>query len=55
MRVGVKVAKNDEEFFEDYDEALDYIETFMQEIESLNISTDDIKINYYDSAAQENE
>ena len=48
MRIGVKVAKNDERFFVDYDEAMDYIESFMTEIESLNISTDDIIINYYD-------
>ena len=49
MRVGVTICKNDEKFFANYDEAMDYIETFMPEIEGLNISTDDIIINYYDN------
>jgi len=47
MNIGVKVCRNEEKFFKDYDEAMDYIESFMTEIESLNISTDDIIINYY--------
>lgn len=47
MKVSVKVAKNDEKLFDNYDEAMDYIESFMTEIESLNISTDDIIINYH--------
>ena len=47
MRVGVKIAESDEKMFDSYDEAMDYIEVFMPEIEALNISTDDIAINYY--------
>jgi hypothetical protein len=47
MRVGVKIIDNDEKMFDSYDEAMDYIEVFMPEIEALNISTDDIEINYY--------
>lgn len=47
MRVGVRVAKNEEKFFENYDDALDYIDTFISEIEALNISTDDIIITNY--------
>jgi hypothetical protein len=47
MRVGVKIAKNDEKLFDSYDGAMDYIEVFLPEIEALNISTDDIEINYY--------
>lgn len=52
MRVGVKVGKNDEEFFADYDDAMDYIETFIPEVEALNISTDDIIIKYYDGTEE---
>lgn len=48
MRVGVTVANNEEHIFEDYDDALDFIEDLMSEIEALNISTDDIRIEYYD-------
>lgn len=48
MRVAVTVAKNSEKTFESYDDAMNYIESFLPEIESLNISTDDIKINYYE-------
>jgi hypothetical protein len=33
--------------FNSYDEAMNYIEVFISEIEALNISTDDIQINYY--------
>lgn len=51
MRVGVRIGKNDEEFFADYDDAMNYIETFIPEIESLNLSPDDILINYYSSEA----
>jgi hypothetical protein len=48
MRVGVTVANNEEQIFDDYNDALDFIEDLMPEIESLNISTDDIRIEYYD-------
>jgi len=47
MRVGIKICKNDEKMFNSYDEAMNYIEVFISEIEALNISTDDIQINYY--------
>jgi len=47
MKVGVKICENDEKIFNSYDEAMNYIEVFMPEIEALNISTDDIIINYY--------
>lgn len=48
MRVGVTVGENEEVLFEDYNDAMDYIEDIIPEIEALNISTDDIKIEYYD-------
>jgi len=48
MRVGVTVGENDEVLFDDYNDAMDYIEDIIPEIESLNISTDDIRIEYYD-------
>lgn len=48
MRIGVTVGENDEVLFEDYDDAMNYIEDLIPEIESLNISTDDIRIEYYD-------
>lgn len=47
MRVGIKICENNEKMFDSYDEAMDYIEVFISEIEALNISTDDIEINYY--------
>lgn len=47
MRVGIKICENDEKMFDSYDEAMDYIEVFISEIEALKISTDDIEINYY--------
>ena len=47
MRVGIKICENDEKMLDSYDEAMDYIEVFISEIEALNISTDDIQINYY--------
>lgn len=53
MKIGVKVCKNDEKFFAEYDDAMDYIETFIPEIEALNISTDDIIINYYDGSKED--
>lgn len=48
MRVGVTVGENEEVLFDDYNDAMDYIEDIIPEIEALNISTDDIKIEYYD-------
>lgn len=47
MKIGVTVGENDEILFDNYDDAMDYIEEFIPEIEALNISTDDIKIEYY--------
>lgn len=47
MRVGIRICENDEKLFNSYDEAMNYIEVFISEIEALNISTDDIKITYY--------
>lgn len=48
MRVGVTIGENEEVLFDDYNDAMDYIEDIIPEIEALNISTDDIKIEYYD-------
>lgn len=48
MRVGVTIGENDEVLFDDYNDAMDYIEDIIPEVEALNISTDDIKIEYYD-------
>lgn len=48
MRVGVTVGENEEVLFDDYNDAMDYIEDIIPEVEALNISTDDIKIEYYD-------
>ena len=47
MKIGVTVGENDEILFDNYDDAMDHIEEFITEIEALNISTDDIKIEYY--------
>lgn len=51
MRVGVKIRQNPEKFFENYDDAMDYIENFIPEIETMALSPDDILINYYESTA----
>lgn len=48
MKVGVQVGENSEMIFDSYDEAMDYIEVVIPEVESLNISTDDIKVKYYE-------
>lgn len=48
MRVGVTIGENEEVLFDDYNDAMDYIEDIIPEVEALNISTDDIKIEYYD-------
>ena len=47
MKVGVQIGENSEIIFNSYDEAMDYIEVVIPEVESLNISTDDIKVKYY--------
>jgi len=47
MKVSVTVAKNDPIIFENVEDAMDYIEDLMPEVEALNISTDDIKVEYY--------
>lgn len=47
MRVSITVGKNDPIIFDDVVDAMDYIEDIMPEIEALNISTDDIKVEYY--------
>lgn len=48
MRISVKVAESDLQVFDDYDDAMDYIESFMSDIESGVLNTDDIKIEYHD-------
>lgn len=48
MRISVKVAENDLQSFDDYDDAMDYIESFMPDIESGMLNTDDIIIEYHD-------
>lgn len=47
MKVSVSI-KDSEKYFDSYDDAMDYIETFIPEIEALNLSPDDIQINYHD-------
>tara|TARA_B100001063_G_scaffold21327_1_gene16374 strand:+ start:1101 stop:1247 length:147 start_codon:yes stop_codon:yes gene_type:complete len=47
MKVGVQIEENSEIIFDSYDEAMDYIELIIPEVESLNINTDDIKVKYY--------
>lgn len=47
MKVGVQIEENSEMIFDSYDEAMDYIELIIPEVESLNINTDDIKVKYY--------
>ena len=47
MRVSVTVGQNDQIIFENIEDAMDYIEDLMPEVEALNISTDDIKVEYY--------
>ena len=47
MKVSVTVAKNDPIIFENVEAAMEYIEDLMPEVEALNISTDDIKVEYY--------
>lgn len=47
MRVSVIIGENDEIIFDNYEDAMDYIEDIMPEVEALNISTDDIQIQYY--------
>lgn len=47
MRVGVKVAKNEEKVFDNYDEAIDYIDTFLPEMEAGTLNSDDIVVEYY--------
>jgi len=49
MKVSVRIAKNPEKIFENYDDAMNYIETYMTEIESGMLNTDDIIIEYYGS------
>ena len=49
MRVGVKVAKNEEKVFDNYDEAIEYIDTFLPELESGTLNSDDIVVEYYGS------
>ena len=38
----------EETIFETYDDAMDYIEGLIPEVEGLHISTDDILIKYYE-------
>ena len=45
MKVSVKLKDNDPIMFETYEEAMDYIETLIPDLEGLNISTDDILID----------
>jgi hypothetical protein len=47
MRVSVTVGQNNQIIFENIEDAMDYIEDLMPEVEALNISTDDIKVEYY--------
>ena len=47
MRASVTVGQNDQIIFENIEDAMDYIEDLMPEVEALNISTDDIKVEYY--------
>jgi hypothetical protein len=49
MRVGVKVAKNEERIFDSFDEAIDYIDTFLPEVEAGTLNSDDIVVEYYGS------
>lgn len=48
MRVGVTLKDGEETIFETYDDAMDYIEGLIPEVEGLHISTDDILIKYYE-------
>jgi len=48
MRVTVRVGKGNEKVFDEYDDALDYIDTFLPEIELGTLNTDDIQIDYHD-------
>tara|TARA_A200000159_G_scaffold109014_1_gene101838 strand:- start:7324 stop:7470 length:147 start_codon:yes stop_codon:yes gene_type:complete len=47
MKVSVKLKDDDPIMFETYEEAMDYIETLIPDLEGLNISTDDILIDYH--------
>lgn len=47
MKVVVRVSEKDDKIFENYDDALDYIETYIPEIENGTLSPDDIEINYH--------
>lgn len=48
MKVTVKIAKNDVVSFDDYDDAMDYIEQYLPEMEVGTLNIDDIVINYHD-------
>lgn len=48
MKVGVQIGENSEMIFDSYEKAMDYIEVVIPEVESLNISTDDITVKYYE-------
>ena len=47
MKVIVRVSEKDEKIFENYDDAMDYIERYIPEIENGNLSPDDIEIDYH--------
>jgi exonuclease VII small subunit len=48
MKVTVKIAKNDALSFDDYNEAMDYIEQYLPEMEVGALNIDDIIIDYHD-------
>jgi len=47
MKVVVKISEEDEKYFENYDDAMEYIENYIPEIENGTLSPDDIEISYH--------
>jgi hypothetical protein len=47
LRIGVKIAKNEEIIFEDFHEAMEYIDTFIPELAAGTLNSDDIITEYY--------
>lgn len=47
MKVVVRISDKNEKIFDSYDDAMDYIESYIPEIENGNLSPDDIEINYH--------
>lgn len=47
MKVVVKISEEDEKYFKNYDDAMEYIENYIPEIENGTLNPDDIEINYH--------